>query len=405
MLLYFLVIIPTLLVVFFAFSYWQERKYRRKPFYRLSDVTWQRYTPAEDAIVVHSVAMIGDIGALATDGTDPVLNLVQQWQQQAQEKGTMVFLGDNIYPIGLPEEGHRHRATAEARLSTLTDTVKNFSGRGVFLSGNHDWLKGRKGGYAQMLRQEQFVRQHIADPDAYLPPNGCPGPSSVQLADGLLLVVINTQWFVQRGETPLGQQDGCPYNHIEEFFLELNKLLKRNTHQRVLIAAHHPLYSNAMHGGKFTMKQHIFPLTAMHKRIYVPLPVFGSIYPFYRRFFGAYEDMSHRKYKRMRKRLLRIFHRYSNLIYVAGHDHNLQHFEVRKNHYIVSGSGSKTAFVKKGGKATFTLEALGIFVLNYYSNGEVWLECLAVSETAATGQVAFRKKLDLIITRAPVSNS
>ncbi|GHA60122.1 metallophosphoesterase [Pontibacter akesuensis] len=395
MLVYFLVIIPTLLFAFFVFTYWQERKYRRKPFYRLSDVGWQRLAPPPEEELVHSVALIGDVGALATDGSDPVINLVSQWQQEAQDKGTMVFLGDNIYPIGLPEEGHRHRPTAEARLNTIIKSIAAYPGKGILLSGNHDWLKGRTGGYEQMLRQELYVREKIQEPEVYLPPNGCPGPSEIQLADGVLLVVINTQWFVQRGEKPLGHKQDCPYTHIEEFFVELNRLLKRNTHQQVLIAAHHPLYSNALHGGKFTVKQHIFPLTAMHKRIYIPLPLFGSVYPFYRRFFGAYEDMSHRKYKQMRKRLLRIFHRYNNLIYVAGHDHNLQHFEVQNNHYIVSGSGSKTAFVKKGGKATFTLEALGFFVVNFYANGQAWLECRTVAEDTSLGQVAFRKLLPM----------
>lgn len=347
--------------------------------------------------------MLGDAGAVATDGSDPVMKLVAQWQKEAGEKGTMLFLGDNLYPIGLPEAGHRHRILAEARLNMFIESITSYPGKAIFLSGNHDWLKGRKGGLEQMLRQQDFIVQHLDQADSYLPLNGCPGPACLQLAKGLLLIVINTQWFVQRGEKPLGHAQGCPYTDIEEFFVQLNKTLKRNKHQRILMAAHHPLYSNALHGGKFTIKQHIFPLTAMHRRVYIPLPVFGSLYPFYRKFFGAYEDMSHRKYKRMRKRLLRILHRYNNITYVAGHDHNLQHFEIRGNNYIVSGSGSKTAFVKKGGRATFTLEELGFFVYNYYSNGEVWIECRTVSETEASGQTVFRKKLSYTLSEEPAA--
>lgn len=399
MLTYFLIIIPTLLFFFIAFSYWQERKYRRKPFYKLSDVGWNRYSPPADAELVHSVAMVGDPGAVATDGSDPVLQLLEVWKDSAGEAGTVVFLGDIIYPIGLPAPGHRLRETATKRLDALLNSVIDFPGKGIFLSGNHDWLKGREGGYEQMLRQERYVQEKTQDKNSYLPRNGCPGPVSMQLAEGLLLVVINTQWFVQRGEKPLGSKYDCPYSDIEEFFISFNNILRKNRHQRVLVAAHHPLYSNAMHGGKFTMKQHIFPLTAAHKRIYIPLPIFGSLYPFYRKMFGAYEDMSHSKYKKMRKRLLRIMNKYSNVIYVAGHDHNLQHFEVQQNHYLVSGSGSKTAFVKKGGRATFTLEELGFFVINYYSNGEIWMEALVVAEPNEE-MVVFRKKLDSILQPA-----
>ncbi|MFD2512604.1 metallophosphoesterase [Pontibacter locisalis] len=397
MLIYFLIILPVLFLAFLLFSYWQERKYKRKPFYRLSDIGWQHSAPSPEAMLVHSVAAFGDVGAIATDGTDPVLKLLHQWQEKTGEAGTILFLGDNLYPIGLPEEGNRHRKMAEDRLNLLLDSIKSYPGKGIFLSGNHDWLKGGKGGYRQMLRQQNYVLTRTKDAQSYLPPDGCPGPSTVQLAEGLLLVVINTQWWVQRGEKPLGAKYGCPYDTIEDFFTALHKVLRDNRHQRIVIAAHHPLYSNALHGGRFTIKQHIFPLTAAHKRFYIPLPIFGSLYPFYRKLFGAHEDMAHRKYKKMRKRLLRIFHRYSNIIYVAGHDHNLQHFEVQQNHYIVSGSGSKTAFVKKGGRATFTLESLGFFVLNYYDNGEVWMEARIVSEESADAQVVFRKKLESVL--------
>ncbi|QCR21675.1 metallophosphoesterase [Pontibacter sp. SGAir0037] len=395
MLFYFIVIISVCSLAFFLFSFLEERKYRNKPYYKLADVGWRKGCPPADAQKVYSVAFLGDVGAVATDGTDPVMQMLEHWQQENPTAGTAVFLGDNIYPVGLPPQGSMHYETATARLNTILNVVKSGAIRPVFLSGNHDWNKGRKGGYEQMLRQQEYVVEALQDKNSYLPPNGCPGPSTVQLADGLLLLIINTQWWVQRGEKPMGTKNGCSYDDIEQFYLELNKILRRNTHQRILVAAHHPLYSNALHGGKFTIKQHIFPLTAAHKRFYIPLPIFGSLYPFYRKLFGAYEDMSHRKYKRMRKRLLQIFHRYSNIIYVAGHDHNLQHFEIRKNHYIVSGSGSKTSFVKKGGRATFTLEQLGFFVINYYDNGAIWMET-RVADTENNnkrGNIAFRKEL------------
>ncbi|MFD2245066.1 metallophosphoesterase [Pontibacter ruber] len=400
---YFLIIIPALAVPFLLFSYLQERKYRNKPYYRLTDIGWRNFGPAADAQVVHSVAFLGDVGAFATDGTDPILHLLEEWHQTYGAKGTALFLGDNLYPVGLPPEGHRHRAKAVERLDLLMGILKERAGRSIFLSGNHDWNKGRADGYQRMLLQEQYIVEGLQDEDAYLPRTGCPGPVAIQLAEGLLLLVINTQWFVQRGEKPLGSKYGCPYEDIEGFFQELNAMLRQNRHQRVLVAAHHPLYSNALHGGKFTIKQHIFPLTAANKRFLIPLPIFGSLYPFYRQLFGAREDMSHRRYRKMRKRLLRIFNRYSNIVYVAGHDHNLQHFERHNNHYIVSGSGSKTSFVKKGGKATFTLEQRGFFVLNYYSNGEIWMETVAVgdNEVAPTiGSVVFRKELKSILQPA-----
>lgn len=396
MVLYFLIIIPSLFAAFLLFSYWQEVKYRRKPYYKLSDLGWKKKALPPEETKLYSLAMIGDAGAIATDGTDPVIKLLDKWQQQSPDNSAVIFLGDNLYPVGLPEKGNLHYATAKERLDYLLSQLKKYNNKSIFLSGNHDWNKGKKGGYQQMLRQEGYIVNALQDDAAYLPQNGCPGPVTVQLADNLLLLVINTQWWVHRGEKPLGGAYNCPYDDIEQFYRELKSILDHNRHQRIIVAAHHPLYSNALHGGKFTVKQHLFPLTAAHKRFMVPLPILGSLYPFYRKYFGAYEDMSHSKYRKMRKRLLQIFHRYSNIIYVAGHDHNLQHFEIRHNHYIVSGGGSKTSFVKKGGKATFTLESLGFFIFHFYSNGELWLEAHAVprKEEQSKDTVVFRKKLD-----------
>ena len=125
----------------------------------------------------------------------------------------------------------------------------------------------------------------------------------------------------------------------------------------------------------------------------LPLPVAGSVYPVYRKYFGAYEDMSHPRYRRMRKKLLRLLHNHQNIIYVAGHDHNLQYFPVKGNHYLVSGSGSKTAFVKKGGKAAFTHEHKGFFVVDYYCKEEVWLRALEPPSLLAQAQeIIFQRK-------------
>ena len=116
-----------------------------------------------------------------------------------------------------------------------------------------------------------------------------------------------------------------------------------------------------------------------------------SFYPLYRRYIGAREDMSHPRYRVLRRSLLRIFRKYNNLIYAAGHDHNLQYFHYRQNHYIVSGAGSKTAYVKKGGRATFTHEHTGFFVLDFYPS-ETWLRVLEPSLSEGESEI-FRTKI------------
>ena len=382
-----------LLISLFLFAaFLRERRIRRKPYFR-NKADHSPATLTDLTKPLYSVALIGDIGAV-TNTNDPIMLLIQKWMDLNGENGSIVLLGDNIYPKGLPPETDRQYAAAKSKLDNQLQVFKKYSGRVVYLSGNHDWNKGRRSGYSYVLRQQDYVIKELNKTDSYLPLDGCPGPVTFPLVPGLRMIVINTQWWVQRGIRPIGKAYGCHIESTEEFFQELENMLTRYQHEQIIIAAHHPLYSNAQHGGNFTLKQHVFPLTAAHKRFYLPLPIAGSLYPAYRKLFGAYEDMSHPRYRGLRKKLLRLFRNYQNLIYVAGHDHNLQYFPVKGNHYIVSGSGSKTAYVDKGGKATFTHEHTGFFTVDYYENQEIWLRVLEPTGFLTNhNEVLFQKRL------------
>ena len=314
--------------------------------------------------------------------------------EKKEENLAIVFLGDNIYPRGLPDPSHRLRRISEERLKAQLNLFNDFRGKVYYLSGNHDWNKGKKDGYEYLKRQEAYIETYLNRGNIYLPDNGCPGPVLIDLTPDILLIVINTQWWVQRGLKPIGPFYKCEAKSEQHFFHLLDEAIASNQHRHILIAAHHPLYSNALHGGNFYVKHHLFPLTAAHKHLYIPLPVAGSLYPLYRKFFGAHEDMSHPRYRRMRRGLLQVFNKYQNLVYAAGHDHNLQYFHRHHNHFIVSGSGSKVSFVHKGGMASFTHAHRGVFQFNYYTNGQAWMKVVEPHDGTKQPVVMYRKRLD-----------
>ena len=97
-----------------AYGFWREWQYRHQPYYRKTVLDWQQKVPPPEK-PVYSVALIGDTGSVATDGSDPVLNLLQNWLKTNRENSRVVFLGDNIYPKGIPPATDRHRASAEAK--------------------------------------------------------------------------------------------------------------------------------------------------------------------------------------------------------------------------------------------------------------------------------------------------
>lgn len=123
----------------------------------------------------------------------------------------------------------------------------------------------------------------------------------------------------------------------EFFYKRLDSLLSvaKTNGEQVIIAAHHPIYTNGQHGKR---KQ--------------PFRFFVNCTPF--QLFGLMginrlysQDLSQPRYKKMRKQLLGIFAKYDNIVFASGHEHNLQCFKEKGNRYVVSGSGSKRSHLMR----------------------------------------------------------
>lgn len=382
-------VLPIAFSVYYIFT----GKNRKKPYYKKTDKRWKQNSPTDIDIIKYTVYLIGDAGAPSLLQPDDNLELLRSQMLKSGKKSAVFFLGDNIYPKGMPRSSDALHEVSEKRLVKQLKVMDGYDGKFAFLSGNHDWNKGRKGGYEAVRRQQFYVESFFGREDVFLPRNGCPGPVEVPLTDSLVGIIINTQWWVHDEDIPLGKKNDCSVHNEHEFFQELEKILDRNKGKKVLVLGHHPMYSLAYHGGNFSIKQHLFPLTELHKKLYVPLPIAGSIYPMYRKYIGAREDMSHPKYKNMRRRLIDIFKKYDDLVYAAGHDHNLQYIRKDNQHYIVSGSGCKVTYVQKGKGAHFTHAHKGFVKLDYYYNNEVWLEVWEPEEGNPDGRLAFRKQI------------
>jgi len=271
--------------------------------------------------------------------------------------------------------------------------LKDFKGKVVCIPGNHDWDHWGKEGLEGIKREEAFVEDYLDKGNTFLPDNGCPGPAEVVLSDNLVLLAIDTQWWLHKWNKNTESNTNCTAKNDEAFIENLNKAIQRNSDKQILVVAHHPVITNGNHGGYFPFKEHVFPFTAFSPNFYFPLPILGSFHPFYRKFIGHIQDIRHKRYKLLCKELKGVFESRKNLVFAAGHDHNLQYFQEGEQHYIVSGSGSKTNYVAKGHKAKFTFAKQGLVKLYYYENGEVWMEMLIVSEIVGEGKVVYRRKL------------
>lgn len=283
----------------------------------------------------YPVYLIGDGGEDTIPGS---ALLMLKAELLAHPNSTVVFLGDNVYPSGL-KKGDRISAL---HLGSQLQILNEYKGQVYFIPGNHDWNAQRRTGLQVLKDQEEYVTEYIKNKTAaankhafvFLPKNGLPGPESIRLNEKLRLIIIDTQWFLQFYKK---NKNGSIKQTKKTFYMRLDSLLSyaKKNNEQVIIAAHHPIYTNGQHG---RAKQ---PLRFLVNRS--PFQLFGLLG--INRLYS--QDIAQPRYKKMRKKMLRSFEKYDNITFASGHDHNLQCFKKGKNNYIVSGSGSKTTKFKR----------------------------------------------------------
>ncbi|MEJ7822119.1 MAG: metallophosphoesterase family protein [Chitinophagaceae bacterium] len=92
------------------------------------------------------IILIGDAGEF-TNGKQPVINGIKT-ALALDAKTTIVYLGDNIYHNGLPDETSSDYPLKRAVLDSQIQIADNTKAKVYFIPGNHDWNYGDPGGLA-----------------------------------------------------------------------------------------------------------------------------------------------------------------------------------------------------------------------------------------------------------------
>ena len=317
------------------------------------------------------IFLIGDAGDMNST-THPVIDWLKKNINWNDERNAVIFLGDNVYPLGLPLEGDPTYPHSKAILDDQISLVKDKKAKAFFIPGNHDWRNGKLGGWEQAVNQVDYINSlQLKNVQAW-PLNGCPGPIEVELSDKVVVVLIDSQWFLYLHDKP-GPGSNCSSKTLDEFGTELAEIAASHPNQMLVIATHHALYSYGPHGGDYTWREHLFPFTAINPNLYIPLPIIGSIYPLARGVFGSVQDIPHPLYKTMINTIEAVMRKHPYSIAVAGHDHGLQ-FIIRNSlkdtlSYVVSGSGSVLSRIKPGRYSKFSDANIGFSVIEVWKSG------------------------------------
>lgn len=288
-----------------------------------------------------SLLLVGDAGE-GWGRVRPIFEAIAREVADAPERSAVIVLGDNVYPRGLPKPDAPDRREGEARLDAQVAALKATGAKAVFIPGNHDWDRDGADGWEAVKREGERVEALGAPTVSFRPTGGCPGPSAVPIGSRLVVVAIDTQWFLHPGSKPPQGSSTCEANTDSEFQERLRAVLASAGDRRVVVVAHHPLVSGGGHGGHYSWQEHLFPLRAWKGWLWVPLPVLGSIYPLSRA-SGAYrQDIPSAAYKKMLAVVEPVLKEHPPLLWVSGHEHGLQ---------VLDGGGRATRLVISGGGA------------------------------------------------------
>ena len=333
--------------------------------------------------------LVGDAGHPDPRG-EPVLEALGRELARDPERAFVVFLGDNIYPAGMPEPDDPWRGEAQRRIDAQIDAVRVAGARAVFVPGNHDWDRQRGDGWAAVRRQSRYVQERGGRLVSFLPPGGCPGPEVVDVGARLRVVALDTQWWLHEGPKPGPPDSGCASDTEAAVLAALRQALAGAGERAVVVAAHHPLASGGTHGGHFGWKDHVFPLREWKPWLWLPLPGIGSIYPLARQGGVAAQDLSSARYTHMRDALEAVLRGARPLAWAAGHEHSLQVMDGNSaRHVLVSGAGiyGHTRAPKRLPGSRFASGKAGFMRLDIGRDGSAHLAVIAVD---ATGSAAVR---------------
>ncbi|MDX1408866.1 MAG: metallophosphoesterase, partial [Saprospiraceae bacterium] len=183
--------------------------------------------------VVHKIFLVGDAGE-ASEAQRDNLALMTDQLKAFGGSATVLYLGDNIYPEGMPPEKDtfpevvlkdldKSRPVAEAALMPQIQAVLDAGSdvEGYFVPGNHDWKKGKASGLRQIRRQEKFIEENGEGIVRMLPENGCPGPEVVEIGDDLVLLLIDTQWWLHNWSREKEINEDCDAQSRLDFLAAL----------------------------------------------------------------------------------------------------------------------------------------------------------------------------------------
>jgi len=284
-------------------------------------------TVSKKSAPAYTLFIAGGIGNVSEEGNTNVLKLFKSHLEKAGENSTLIFTGDNI-----PEEEdnwERDKAYIDRQIAL----TQNFKGNTIFIPGNNEW---KSYDTKKIERVEEYLKDINEKNLSFYPKNVCPIEHKV-INDDLDLILIDSKWFVSNWSRIEDINKKCTDIVTRRRFLEeLEGYINDGQGKNIVIAMHHPIFSNGLYAGKNTLKSNL-----------LPLPILGTIRNGVMN-LGAFSPdlLNSRRYNYLRILVSSYAKASDRITVVSGHEESLQYLEGGSIHQIISGSLNNSTATK-----------------------------------------------------------
>ena len=293
---------------------------------------------------------------------------------KADANSTAIFLGDNIYPAGMPDKKDSTVAYINAKndLDAQIKTLENYKGKSFFIPGNHDWYSE---GLVGLKREQKYIQKKLDSEEVFFPEDGCP-MKIIEVNDQVVIIALDTEWYLTNWDKRPGINDNCEIKDREKLFEEVEGAIKKNAGKTIIMAFHHPMFTYGSHGGQYSFKKSLYPQGHIG-----PVPGLGTFVNVLRRTTGAsIADTSNKRYTQLKNRLVTLAQYSDKVIFVSGHEHTLQYIVENNTPQIVSGAGAKKGATRLLNGSEFSTGHMGYATLEIYTDGSSRVRFYGVAE-------------------------
>jgi len=294
---------------------------------------------APTAKLNYSLYLVGNTGDPGANAGSK-LQALQAQIAPADSNSRLVFIGNTFYPETLPNENNPDRAAAETKLKSQLDVLQHYTGQTILVPGDYGKKNRNQDNHRQ---QERFISEYLDNEKLVQPENPCPGPVELHLNSDLLLLLLDTKWFLPGNELPT-EGSGCEITRPSQVLAQIDDILRSYPEKQVVVAAHLSPGMNGM------------------------------------------------EYRYLRKSFAPFLRLHPGLIFAESNGPALSHQIADSLHYISTGTVAEKLKASAKQPTLFSVNAPGFAKINFYNNGEAWLEFWTAG-TNSNGQVAYRTML------------